>query len=102
MTADDGDSVVTVRVCTATWISISSEAALLYIPEAVPRLVFVDRRRGGRVSASAAPWAACALKTARGARHTDILSAKTGSLSAADGCDVAARRDRTSDKEITS
>ncbi|CAD0201989.1 unnamed protein product [Chrysodeixis includens] len=31
-----------------------SGAALPYIPEAVPRLVFVDRRRGGRVSASAA------------------------------------------------
>lgn len=91
---------VAVRVCIADQVSIYYEAALLYIPEAVPRLVFVDRQRGGRVSASAAPGTACALSTARGTRHLDIPSAKTGSLSAADGCDVAARRDLTSDKEI--
>ncbi|KAG6462042.1 hypothetical protein O3G_MSEX013023 [Manduca sexta] len=36
-------------------LSIVHGAALPYIPEAVPRLVFVDRRRDGRVSASAAP-----------------------------------------------
>lgn len=61
-----------------------------YIPEAVPRLVFVDRRRGGRVSASAAPRAALRSSDARSAGASDLPSAKTGSLSAADGCDVAA------------
>lgn len=61
-----------------------------YIPEAVPRLVFVDRRRGGRVSASAAPRAALRSSGASSAGASDLPSAKTGSLSAADGCDVAA------------
>lgn len=61
-----------------------------YIPKAVPRLVFVDRRRGGRVSASASARAGLRSSGARNAGATDLPSAKTGPLSAADGCDVAA------------
>ncbi|CAB3254347.1 unnamed protein product [Arctia plantaginis] len=49
------DSVSPVRVCNRcpSYRSVRG-AALLYIPEAVPRLVFVDRQRDGRVAASAA------------------------------------------------
>lgn len=80
-----------VRLCFARHqLSILVGAALPYIPEAVPRLDFVDRRRGGRVSASAAARTALRSSDSRSAGETDLPSAKTGSLSAADGCDVAA------------
>lgn len=74
--------------------------------EAVPRPVSVDCPRGGRVSASATAQAALRRARERRGRRTLLRADQTGSLSAADGCDVAAalaqrtRAKRVRDEEV--
>lgn len=68
-------------------------AALPYIPEAVPRLVFVDRRglwRGGRVSASAAARAALRSSGDTSAGASDLPPKPARGPRRRHGCDVAA------------
>lgn len=81
--------------CVAAWqrqVSIAGETALPYIPEAVPREPSIAGRR-----ARGGGGAGLRSRHRRATGWTRAHSAKTGPLSAADGCDVAAAGSRTKD-----